>query len=310
MAIKKPSRSLFRPLKGVDQGFLHENRAHRKGRPSRHSRGTLSLGALTLLGGCDVSENDKLQTVLRGVSAWNDGAPVLLFRPGHRARHIRKRKSSSHPASTRTMTSRTLRRSTARPGNSNCPVSSATSGHGRCRRSTSCRTGADHPAYLRGRGWDYIGQWSGVNLRGFLERIAVTAKYIACWRRRLHRKSRHGDGASSPDHAGDEIRARADHRSVRFPLRLRTSTARLPRIRNGSRRWKSRTIFPRRIIRRKASTGSRAFERRWLWYGRFQPVVGLSRASIEPQPVAIVRSTLENFAIDTMKGRRGLQSRH
>jgi DMSO/TMAO reductase YedYZ molybdopterin-dependent catalytic subunit len=30
-------------------------------------------------------------------------------------------------------------------------------------------------------GWDYIGQWSGVNLRQFLERIGadLTAKYVA-----------------------------------------------------------------------------------------------------------------------------------
>ena len=35
-------------------------------------RGAVSLGALTMLTGCDVSENDPVQKGLRAVSAWND----------------------------------------------------------------------------------------------------------------------------------------------------------------------------------------------------------------------------------------------
>ena len=48
-------------------------------------RGAVSLGALTLLTGCDVSEADQVQTVLRAVSAWNDCAQSLIFRPDHLA---------------------------------------------------------------------------------------------------------------------------------------------------------------------------------------------------------------------------------
>ncbi len=36
-------------------------------------RGAVSLGALTMLTGCDVSEIDSVQKGLRAVSAWNDG---------------------------------------------------------------------------------------------------------------------------------------------------------------------------------------------------------------------------------------------
>ena len=69
-------------------------------------------------------------------------------------------------------------------------------------------------------GWDYIGQWSGVNMRHFLERIGadLTAKYVAfkmC--RRLYRQHRHGDRAASTNHPRDQIRQGADHRSVRVP---------------------------------------------------------------------------------------------
>ena len=35
-------------------------------------RGALTLGALTLLTGCDVSENESVQNGLRAVSSWND----------------------------------------------------------------------------------------------------------------------------------------------------------------------------------------------------------------------------------------------
>src|ERR1700748_1061080 len=84
------SRSLFRPKKPVDQSVLHANRKlvrdlnqniNRRGL----LRGAVSLGALTMLTGCDVTEDDSVQKVLRAVSAWNDGAQELIFRPNHRA---------------------------------------------------------------------------------------------------------------------------------------------------------------------------------------------------------------------------------
>jgi DMSO/TMAO reductase YedYZ molybdopterin-dependent catalytic subunit len=42
-------------------------------------RQTLSLGALTLLTGCDITDNDQVQTVLRLMSRWNDRAQAFLF---------------------------------------------------------------------------------------------------------------------------------------------------------------------------------------------------------------------------------------
>jgi DMSO/TMAO reductase YedYZ molybdopterin-dependent catalytic subunit len=42
-------------------------------------RQTLSLGALTLLTGCDISNNDQVQSVLKLMSRWNDRAQALLF---------------------------------------------------------------------------------------------------------------------------------------------------------------------------------------------------------------------------------------
>ena len=43
-------------------------------------RQTLSLGALALLTGCDISDQDAVQRVLHAMSRWNDRAQALLFR--------------------------------------------------------------------------------------------------------------------------------------------------------------------------------------------------------------------------------------
>jgi hypothetical protein len=40
---------------------------------------SLSLGALTLLTGCDVTDQDSVQTALNAVSRWNDGVQATLF---------------------------------------------------------------------------------------------------------------------------------------------------------------------------------------------------------------------------------------
>ena len=45
----------------------------------------LSLGALTLLTGCDISDDDAVQAALARVSAWNDRVQAEIFRPTHLA---------------------------------------------------------------------------------------------------------------------------------------------------------------------------------------------------------------------------------
>jgi DMSO/TMAO reductase YedYZ molybdopterin-dependent catalytic subunit len=42
-------------------------------------RGTLSLGALSLLGGCDISDSDAVQKMLAIMSRWNDDVQAALF---------------------------------------------------------------------------------------------------------------------------------------------------------------------------------------------------------------------------------------
>ena len=48
-------------------------------------RQSLSLGALTLLTGCDITDNDAVDGVLRGISRWNDRVQAWLFNPNRLA---------------------------------------------------------------------------------------------------------------------------------------------------------------------------------------------------------------------------------
>src|SRR6516164_1753162 len=86
MTIRPRTPSLFRPRKLIDQAVLTENRKlvddiNRRGL----LRGAVSLGALTMLTGCDVSEIDSVQKALRAVSSWNDGVQNAIFRTNHLA---------------------------------------------------------------------------------------------------------------------------------------------------------------------------------------------------------------------------------
>ena len=80
--IRSPSRSIFRPKHKIDQSLLAENRALIEKIDRRGVlRGTLSLGALSLLSGCTVTDTPAMQTFLRGVSSWNDRV-ISQFRAG------------------------------------------------------------------------------------------------------------------------------------------------------------------------------------------------------------------------------------
>jgi len=182
MAIKTPSTSIFRPRRRIDQGFLHDNRKLIEKIDRRGVlRGSLSLGALTLLGGCDVSENAQLQTVLRAVSDWNDRAQAFIFRPDHlaptyaEAQVVKPPRFNAHYDIDEVM-----------------PVDGATwklelSGRIDDKRPWTVEQLYGLPEqeiiikHICVEGWDYIGQWSGVNLRAFFARIGadITAKYVA-----------------------------------------------------------------------------------------------------------------------------------
>ncbi len=74
--------SLFRPKQAIDQSVLEENRKLVAQIDRRRIlRGTVSLGALTMLTGCNVTDRPAVQRMLQLVSEWNDGVQGLLFDP-------------------------------------------------------------------------------------------------------------------------------------------------------------------------------------------------------------------------------------
>jgi DMSO/TMAO reductase YedYZ molybdopterin-dependent catalytic subunit len=182
MTIRTPSRSIFRPGQGINQDALKENRRLIEQIDRRNVlRGALSLGALTFLTGCSVSEDDQVQKALRAVSSWNDKVQGLIFRPNHLAPTFSEAEVVKPP------------RFNAYYGIEDLePVDGSKWKLELSGRIENKRPWTAHELYalpeqeliirhICVEGWDYIGQWSGVNLRDFLERIGadLSARYIA-----------------------------------------------------------------------------------------------------------------------------------
>ncbi len=179
--IRSPSRSIFRPQQAIDQSVLTENRKLIEDIDRRNIlRGAVSLGALTMLTGCNVTDRSAVQSVLRAVSEFNDGVQALLFNPNKLAPTYTQAEVMNPP------------RFNAHFGPEDSPRVDASAwsleltGRIGDKRSWSLRRIYELPEqeiivrHICVEGWDYIGQWSGPSLRHFLERVGadLTAKYV------------------------------------------------------------------------------------------------------------------------------------
>jgi DMSO/TMAO reductase YedYZ molybdopterin-dependent catalytic subunit len=143
-------------------------------------RQTLSLGALTLLTGCDVSDNDEVQVILKLMSRWNDSAQALLFRGQALA-----------PTYAESDVARNFRYN-AYFGEAEVPKLVATdyrlqlSGLIENKRPWSVEELYMLPQesqitrHICVEGWSVIGKWSGPRLSHFLQQVGadLTAKYV------------------------------------------------------------------------------------------------------------------------------------
>ncbi len=228
MALTKRTPSLFRPKAPPDQSVLTENKKLIDAINRRNVlRGTLSLGALTLLSGCDVTEEAPVQYFLRTVSAWNDRVQGAIFRPDHLAPTFSPAQVVKPP------------RFNAYYGVEDVkPIDGATwrlelSGHIADKRSWNAPEIYALPEqeviirHICVEGWDYIGQWSGPNLKNFLQRVGadLTAKYVYFHCNDDYTESIDMTTALHPQtilasrYAGEVITD-----PFGFPLRLRTAT--------------------------------------------------------------------------------------
>jgi DMSO/TMAO reductase YedYZ molybdopterin-dependent catalytic subunit len=143
-------------------------------------RQSLSLGALTLLSGCDISDQDAVQSVLKMMSRWNDRAQALLFN--------RQRLAPTYPESAAI---RNFRYNAYFPVEEVPTLSAADyrlelSGLIADKRPWSVEQLYALPQesqvtrHVCVEGWSMIGKWSGPRLGDFLTRVGadLTAKYV------------------------------------------------------------------------------------------------------------------------------------
>jgi len=175
-------RSPFRPAHVPDPGILDNHRPMIRSLQRRGLlRGGLSLGALTMLTGCDVSDDSSIESALRAVSSLNDRVQALLFDPNKLAPTYSEADVLKPPRFNAYYDIEKVR-----------PVDG-----GAWRLELAGLVGDKRPwtradlaampqsetivRHVCVEGWDYIGQWSGVPLRAFLERVGadLRAKYVA-----------------------------------------------------------------------------------------------------------------------------------
>jgi DMSO/TMAO reductase YedYZ molybdopterin-dependent catalytic subunit len=144
-------------------------------------RRSLSLGALSMLTGCDVTRPKAVENALLAISGLNDGVQALIFNPNKLA--------PTYPAS---MVLKPPKFNAKYDVMSVKPVDVS-----KWRLELSGKIAEKRPwtlpelaalpqrsmiiKHICVEGWDYIGQWSGVPLRDFLERVGadLRAKYVA-----------------------------------------------------------------------------------------------------------------------------------
>jgi DMSO/TMAO reductase YedYZ molybdopterin-dependent catalytic subunit len=221
-------KSLFRPRKVPDPALLDNHRPLIRSLERRGLlRGGLSLGALTMLTGCDFDTPSSVETALRKVSDFNDYVQALIFDPNKLA--------PTYPASM-----------VLRPPRFNAyydimdvkPIDGQqwrlelaglidNKGSWTAQDIAALPQREEIIRHICVEGWDYIGQWSGVPLRTFLERVGADtkAKYVNFLTADDYPSTIDMATALHPQtllatrYAGETLPA-----PFGYPLRLRTST--------------------------------------------------------------------------------------
>ncbi len=174
-------RSMFRPSRLPDPAILDNHRPLVRALERRGLiRGGVSLGALTMLTGCDVRDDGAVGRALLSILAFNDRVQEALSNPNKLA--------TEYPASM----------AVAPRFNAYFDLAELKPVDGDAWRLELAGLIDDKRPWTRDRlaalphretiirhicieGWDYIGHWSGVPLRSFLERVGadLSAKYVA-----------------------------------------------------------------------------------------------------------------------------------
>ena len=172
-----------KPIPGVDPELLVKDAAKLLPDPSRRLflRGGLSVGALTLLTGCNIVDGVSAESVLRKISTFNDGVQAWLFDPNrlaqtypesahHAAVPLQRLLSRErHPRGRR----RGLQARGRRAWSQNKDTWTLERLHALPQETQITRL-------ICVEGWSEVGKWTGVRLSDFLRRVGadLTAKYV------------------------------------------------------------------------------------------------------------------------------------
>jgi len=220
---------LRRPVPGVDPRLLVRDAVKRMPEPTRRAflRGGATVGALTLLTGCDIIDGESAESVLQQVSYFNDRVQGLLFHPS--------RPAATYPDS---MVTRPF------PFNAYYPEDDApevdqedyafeVGGLVEDKKSWTLEELYALPQETQitrlicVEGWSAIGKWTGTPLRDFLKRIGADTRAKYVWFRCAEGYSTSIDMATAL-HPQTQMTFRFDGeilpRKYGFPMRIRIPT--------------------------------------------------------------------------------------
>jgi DMSO/TMAO reductase YedYZ molybdopterin-dependent catalytic subunit len=171
-----------KPIPGVDSALLLKDAAKLLPDPARRQflRGGLSVGALTLLTGCDVTDGISAERALRAISEFNDGVQAWLFDPNRLAQ------TYSESAITRPFRFNAYYPESDIPEVDGADYKLEVTGLVRLKDSWTlgALNGLPQETQITRlicvEGWSEIGKWTGVRLSEFLRRVGadLTAKYV------------------------------------------------------------------------------------------------------------------------------------
>jgi DMSO/TMAO reductase YedYZ molybdopterin-dependent catalytic subunit len=142
-------------------------------------RSALSLGALSMLAGCDLQDNDSVDKALWAMSRWNDRVQALLFR-GDKLAPTYAASQITNPFFFNAFYDQASARHRSRrlaPGGLGLVSDKRPWTLERLR---ALPQAAQITRHICIEGWSAIGQWSGVPLKLFLQAIGadLSAKYV------------------------------------------------------------------------------------------------------------------------------------
>src|SRR3982074_312784 len=167
--VKKPDRNLVAPTREIVK--LERRLFLKQG---------LSLGALSLLSGCDVTDADAVQKVLWKMSRWNDGVQAAIFDP--------RKLAQEYPESaiTKPFPFNAFYAESEAPRVDAATYKLELGGLIRDKapwvldKLYALPQTSQVTRHICVEGWSAIGKWGGATFKTFLERVGadLTAKYV------------------------------------------------------------------------------------------------------------------------------------